>query len=463
MKNYHIQNRLLTGLFFLYAVSICGQLNASGVQLWQKVKENSRIAAQCSDENILNFHCGLQEIQLNDYIRHSKNKSHTLTVVYASKENEVIWYNDSEKITLANNQFKKAYKDKNIELKKKPSFFSFASNGDPKASGRDSLNIQLANKNVYEMIFMPRKANTGELNKIHSYLSIKYGISLEKGKYYASDGKVIWDPEMHKEYPFRVTGIGRDENNELYQKESSNQEDSFLAIGLNDIKRTNAENTSSIDNYNFVIWSDDNKAMSLKNEGNFNILERNWEINFIGNTIPKDNYQVRIDKEKINPRALPVEYWMFVKKGNGETLKITGKEENDYIIFSKVEFMNAFDSGSNTYFTFGTSPLKNHKGKDDGIQPLAGVKASDNDVSSMINMINLYPNPVKKDQNFTLTFPSMEDLSISVYDAGGRLIILDKVDRNARSYANHMASQGSYLVILTRNGKILKTFKLIVD
>ena len=74
MKNYHIQNRLLTGLFFLYAVSVCGQLNASGVQLWQKIKENSRIAAQCSDENILNFHCGLQEIQLNDYIRHSKNK-----------------------------------------------------------------------------------------------------------------------------------------------------------------------------------------------------------------------------------------------------------------------------------------------------------------------------------------------------------------------------------------------------
>ncbi|MDR6084567.1 hypothetical protein QE441_000361 [Chryseobacterium sp. SORGH_AS909] len=313
------------------------------------------------------------------------------------------------------------------------------------------------------MIFIPRKAKAMELNKIHSYLSIKYGISLEKGKYYASDGKVIWDPEMHKGYQFRVTGLGRDENNELYQKQSSNQEDSFLTIGLNDIKKINVENGSPIDNYNFVIWSDDNKAIYLKSEGNFDILERNWEINFIGNTIPRENYQVRIDKEKINPRALPVEYWMFVKKENGETLKITGKEENDYITFSKVEFMNAFDSGSNVYFTFGTSPLKNHRGKDDGIQPLAGVKASDNDFSSMINMINLYPNPVKKDQNFTLTFPSMEDLSVSVYDAGGRLIILDKVDRNARSYANHMASQGSYLIILTHNGKILKTFKLIVD
>ncbi|KQT20986.1 hypothetical protein ASG22_16350 [Chryseobacterium sp. Leaf405] len=136
------------------------------------------------------------------------------------------------------------------------------------------------------MIFLPRKAKVMDLNKIHSYLSIKYGISLEKGKYYESDGKVIWDSERHADYKYRPTGLGRDDGNELYQKQSSNQANPFLAIGINDIKRTNSENPSIIDNHNFVIWSDDNKAMSLKNEKGLEILERNLEINFIGNKIP---------------------------------------------------------------------------------------------------------------------------------------------------------------------------------
>ncbi|KQT20987.1 hypothetical protein ASG22_16355 [Chryseobacterium sp. Leaf405] len=70
---------------------------------------------------------------------------------------------------------------------------------------------------------------------------------------------------------------------------------------------------------------------------------------------------------------------------------------------------------------------------------------------------------MKKDQNFTVTFPLIENLIISIYDGGGRLIALDKVSDNARSSINHLPIQSSYLINLTQNGKIIKTFKLIVD
>jgi hypothetical protein len=441
--------------------SAYSQLVGSDVSLWEKTNPTLREATRCSDENLLNFHCGIKDKLLKKYIKYSKNKSHTLSLVHTSKEDELIWDNTDKHVSLSNNAY---VKDKNFkELGKKPSIFSFLGNADQKQKV-DSLKIKFEDQNLYEMIFFSRKAKAIDLNKIHSYLSIKYGISLEKGKYYGSDAKVIWDPEKHKDYKYRPTGLGRDDGNELYQKQSSNQSDQFLSIGMSTIARTNSENPTTIDNSNFVMWSDDNKGMSLKVERDLEVLERNWEISFIGNKIPKTDYSLRILKDAVNPRSLPLAYWMLLKKDNGEIKKISGVENEKYIIFNKVDFLDAFDSGDKTHFTFAVGP-KDQKGNE--LDPRytlnSGNQYNEKDLSLDLTKIALYPNPVKKDQNFTVTFPAMENLIISIYDGGGRLIALDKMSNTARSYVNHLPIQSSYLINLTQNGKIIKTFKLIVD
>ncbi|WP_295199563.1 T9SS type A sorting domain-containing protein [uncultured Chryseobacterium sp.] len=461
MNNTFIQDKFFIGLFLLYSASATSQLVKSDIKLWEKVHTDSRTSNQCKDDKLLNFHCGIEHQLSNSKIQYDKNKSYTLAVVHSSKEDELIWNNEGQQIVLSNTIFRDSYKDKNIELRKRPSFFSFAAHADPKKDKTDSLMIKLSDQNLYEMIFIPRKAKKMELNKIHSYLAIKYGISLDKGIYYSSGEKVIWDPEKHKDYLYRTTGLGRDDGNELYQKQSSNQADLFLTIGMNEINRTNADNASAIDDHNFVMWSDDNKAMSLTADKGLDVLERNWEISFIGNTIPKDNYNVRVNKDRVNPRSLPLNYWMLFKKDNGEWVKIQGAENEGFVTFSKVDFKNVLNSIHTAHFTFAVSPLNN---KEDGNS--GSVTSSETPANQMaldISKINLYPNPVRKDQNFTIVFPPMDNLSVSVYDGGGRLVVLDKIDRNARSYVNHLGIQSSYLIVLTQNGKILKTFKLIVD
>jgi hypothetical protein len=435
-------------------------LVGSDAQLWEKANPTLREATRCRDENLLNFHCGIKDKFLKKYIKYSKNKSHTLSLVHASKEDEMIWMNPDKGVSLGNTVYNKGKEIK--EIGKRPSIFTFTGTADPDKQKTDSLKIRFEDQNLYEMIFLPRKAKTLDLNKIHSYLSIKYGISLEKGKYYGSDGKVIWDPEQHKDYKYRPTGLGRDDGNELYQKQSSNHADPFLAIGINNISRTNAENTTVLDNNNFVMWSDDNKGMALKNDRMLDVLERNWEINFIGNKIPKTGYHVRIIKETVNPKALPLSYWMLLKKDNGEIQKIAGLENGNYITFSKVDFINAFDTGNATHFSFAVSPLKDIK-LENGNQDPRSNTISEKDISLDLTKIALYPNPVKKDQNFTIVFPPMENLIISIYDGGGRLVTLDKIGEKAKSYVNHLPVQSSYLINLTQNGKIIKTFKLIVD
>ncbi|WP_312900159.1 T9SS type A sorting domain-containing protein [Chryseobacterium taichungense] len=457
-------NKTLTPKFFFllpffFSHHLFSQLNSINAQVWEKANPSSREATRCKDENLLNFHCGIKDKILKKYIKYSKNKSHTLSLVHASKEAEPIWENSDNGVSLGNTNYKRGKDSEKII--QKPSIFTFTGSADTERKA-DSLKIRFEDQNLYELIFLSKKAQLVELNKIHSYLSIKYGISLERGKYLGSDGKLIWDPKQHGEYRYRPTGLGRDDGNELYQRQSSNQADQFLAIGMSAIKRTNSENPTLIDNHNFVMWSDDNKAMSLKSEKDLDVLERNWEVTFIGSKITRSDYQVRIKKETVNPRSLPLSYWLLLKKDNGEIKRIQGNESEKYITFSNIEFLDAFDSGDKAHFTFAVSPPSDIR-PGTGSQNPSGQVYTTKDLSLDLTKIALYPNPVKKDQNFTIVFPSMENLIISIYDGGGRLLVLDKVSNITKSYANHLAAQGSYLINLTQNGKIIKTFKLIVQ
>jgi len=453
--------RIFTIFMSLCSFSVYSQLVGSDVQLWEKTNPTLREATRCADEKLLNFHCGIKDKLLKKYIKYSKNKSHTLSLVHTSKEDELIWNNAYKNVSLSNNTYSIDKDSK--ELGKRPSIFSFLGNADQKQKA-DSLKIKFEDQNLYEMIFFSRKAKAMELNKIHSYLSLKYGISLEKGKYYGSDAQIIWDPEKHKDYKYRPTGLGRDDGNELYQKQSTNQSDLFLTIGMGTIARTNFENSTTLDNNNFVIWSDNNRSMSVKADKDLEVLERNWEINFIGSKIPKTDYSVRILKDIINPLLHPISYWMIIKKDNGEVKKIQGFENERYITFTKVDFLNAFDSGSQVHFTFALSPKAPKSNEQNPPSTTNSVSLHGlEDMSLDANAINLYPNPVKKDQDFTIVFPKMEDLVIAIYDGGGRLVKLEKISSSARSYTYHLSVQSSYLVTLTQNGKIIKTFKLIVD
>ncbi|MDR4952829.1 T9SS type A sorting domain-containing protein [Chryseobacterium sp. ES2] len=460
-------------LFYSKAFTVIGlscsalfysQLVGSDAQLWEKANPTLREVTKCKDENLLNFHCGIKDKLFKKYIKYSKNKSHTLIAVHRSKEDELIWENTEKKISLGNNNFKTG-KEKTVEIRKKPSIFSFVAAADINREKSDSIKIKFEDQNLYEIIFLPRKAKSSDLGKIHSYLSIKYGISLEKGKYYSSDGKVIWDPEKHKEFKYKPTGLGRDNGNELYQKQSSNQADQFLTIGKNSIERTNVENQAVFENNQFVIWSDDNKELALKNDGNFDILQKNWEINFIGNKVSKTDYSVRILKTTMNPDSLSATYWLFLKKPDGSIQKIQGAETDRYIIFNKVDFLNEFDSGDIAHFTFAVSPTKDSK-KDVMGQTQhsgSGLPMSSNELSLNQTKINLYPNPVKKGQTFTVTFPPMDNLGISIYDGAGRLIKLDNIDRKSTHYTGQLAVQSVYIINLIQDKKIIKTFKLIVD
>ena len=99
-----------------------------------------------------------------------------------------------------------------------------------------------------EFIFYNRDLTALEMNKVHTYLAVKYGITLDltgggtQGDYLATDGTIIWDASINSNYHNDVIGIGRDDSQALLQKQSHSLDD-ITRIYLSNLQPTNVANT----------------------------------------------------------------------------------------------------------------------------------------------------------------------------------------------------------------------------
>lgn len=126
---------------------------------------------------------------------------------------------------------------------------------------------------IHELILYNRQLSATERQKINSYLSIKWGTSIDTvimkvagagNNYITSDGTVIWT--ANNTYYHRITGIGRDDCTGLLQKQSRNVDLSspgYPTIGLGTIAANNPSNASTIAaDKSFMVWADDGKIGS---------------------------------------------------------------------------------------------------------------------------------------------------------------------------------------------------------
>jgi len=100
-------------------------------------------------------------------------------------------------------------------------------------------------------------ANTDLVQKVNSYLALKYGISLDpasQANYFDSNNTVIWNGTTKSGYQNQIFGIGRDDNFGLYQKQATNYDYNSITVYLNSLQDTNNDNAAVIQNdRNFII------------------------------------------------------------------------------------------------------------------------------------------------------------------------------------------------------------------
>ncbi len=124
------------------------------------------------------------------------------------------------------------------------------------------------NGNVAEMIvYTDNSAMTSlDLQKIQSYLALKYGITinpvtpLASPDYVATDGTVYWSASANSAYAAHITGIGRDTITALDQRQSRSADAGYVTLALgNSIFSNNKDVNATITNdKSFFVISDNN-------------------------------------------------------------------------------------------------------------------------------------------------------------------------------------------------------------
>jgi len=95
-----------------------------------------------------------------------------------------------------------------------------------------------------------------DLQKIHSYLGIKYGITIDAsvGNYLASDSSTVWDRTANKGYNNHIIGIARDDNSGLYQKQTRSTTFRYLTVFLgSNIATLNSQNNGSLEDRQYLM------------------------------------------------------------------------------------------------------------------------------------------------------------------------------------------------------------------
>ncbi len=142
--------------------------------------------------------------------------------------------------------------------------------------------------------------NVTERDRIDTYLALKYGIALSKD-YLAYDASItapIWDYGNSGGFDNNITGIGREDCQGLYQKQSiSSSQDGIVAIGNTELAATNAANANAITDLSFMLWGNNagNAAWnSSDNPAGYFVLDRKWKISETGSI---GNLEIAIDMD----------------------------------------------------------------------------------------------------------------------------------------------------------------------
>ena len=149
-----------------------------------------------------------------------------------------------------------------------------------------------------EIIVYKNALSAIEMNRIESYLAIKYGMTLGINgtslDYNSSGGNVIWDAGNNTGYNFDIAGISRDDLTDQDQRKSKsvNQSGGIDNDILTLANSTNISNPLAFGtDMSHLIWGHNNGPKSLSNTTTFlttnptpinTVLDRHWKIQETG-------------------------------------------------------------------------------------------------------------------------------------------------------------------------------------
>jgi len=209
-----------------------------------------------------------------------------------------------------------------------------------------------------EYIVFNKTLQKNDLQKVQSYLAIKYGITLFQSNYKNSADTIIWNYTKNKIYSNNIAGIGKDSLFELNQKQSAgNGGDDILTIGTGSITASNTQNQAQLNEGDFLVWGNNGKELKPVENDTIgtttisNLLKKKWMMQVTGNTASGIATQLIFDASAIDSL--------------GKCVLLINRDATDNFTMNNTEIYTAdsIDANKKVYFS-GIYWDTDHSGKD---------------------------------------------------------------------------------------------------
>ena len=146
---------------------------------------------------------------------------------------------------------------------------------------------------LHEILFYNRDLNALELAKVHTYMAIKYGVTLintgggTQGDYVATSGAITWDASVTSAYHNDVVGLARDDAQGLLQKQSHSFDDKFRCY-ISLLQSSNNSNSGVFSNdVSYLMTGNNNGTLCSTTASNSEVpggsgiterLAREWKV-----------------------------------------------------------------------------------------------------------------------------------------------------------------------------------------
>ena len=249
-------------------------------------------------------------------------------------------------------------------------------NFDNSIVGNDSKNFtigvgdgtQFFDGEIAEIIVFADVPTVTDLQKIQSYLALKYGITLEttdnnasinEGDYILSNGITkVWDQAVNTAYHNDVAGIGRDDTQVLNQKQSKSiNTTSIVTMGLGAIAATNAANANTFTtDKDFLVWGNDATTLGSTSQPGVlcatNLqLDRKWKVVETGSV---STVQIAATKSIIDTHLDNATFSKVIKVADDEALTTNVEfiSLTTATIDGTLSYVGTYDFDGTKYFTF---------------------------------------------------------------------------------------------------------------
>lgn len=212
---------------------------------------------------------------------------------------------------------------------------------------------------IPEFLIFKRNLSKREKQQIETYLSIKYGVSinyLSQNNYLSASGDVIWNYKKNKKYGYRITGIGRDDLFGLYQKQSKNSGDNSLIMSIDNLKRLNSQNAGSLNDNEFLLWGDNNEDIVFKESDLLSYhpgkdLKRLWKAQIKSQDNLKTNLYFNLKDVETGNQIPKLKIFRTTENYQSEIFELfNGEKMNDSIyVYRNIAWDT--DHNGNDYFT----------------------------------------------------------------------------------------------------------------